>query len=62
MPNDLVVASRHVNGLDRVQCIDELLNFRAIPLDFSRTFLNEQTVDRLRHILMAAYLRTMRRR
>ncbi len=61
MPKNLVAASRHVSELGRRECIDELLNFRAIPLDFNRAFLDGQTLDRLRHILMAAYLRTIRR-
>lgn len=62
MSSDLATASRRICSLDRGQCIEELLNFRSIPLDFSRRFLSEQTLDRLRHILMAAHIRTVQRK
>ncbi len=47
---------RQINGFDRRHCIDELKAFPYIKLDFTDEFLQEQSLDRLRHILMAAIL------
>lgn len=43
--------------MDRSQLIEALLSFRgAFQLDFTVEFLAEQSIDQLRHILLAARL------
>lgn len=51
-PIELLV--QQIHSLDRQQCIDELLRFDQLPLDFSRTYLEELSLERLRHVLLAA--------
>ena len=53
---------REVHLFDRHQCIQELLNFPDIPLDFTQAFLDDMSLERLRHILLAAYVTVMRHR
>jgi hypothetical protein len=45
-----------INSFDRQTCIDELKHFEAIPMDFTEDFLTRTSVEKLRHILLAAYL------
>jgi hypothetical protein len=43
--------------LNKRQVVDELLNFRgAVRMDFRRDFLEKQSLEQLRHILLAAKL------
>ena len=62
-PADLPVEQlvQHVHTLDRDGCIHELTHFQAIPLDFDEPFLRQMSVERLRHILVAACLTARRR-
>ena len=58
----LEAASQQIIALDRDACIDQLLHFPELPLDFTPEFLDGQTLERLRHLLLAAVWRTYRRR
>jgi hypothetical protein len=50
-----------VSGLDRPALVNQFENFRAtFPLDFSREFLESQSVDRLRHIFVALCIEQQR--
>ena len=50
-----------VSSLDRDMLIDQFHSFRAsFPVDFSRDFLQHQTVDRLRHLFIALCLQQQR--
>jgi hypothetical protein len=50
-----------VSGLDRPALVTQFENFRAtFPLDFSREFLESQSVDRLRHIFVALCIEQQR--
>lgn len=49
-------ALKEIHTMDRPRCIHELTHFRDIPLDFDPDFLNGMSIERLRHILMAAVL------
>ncbi len=62
-PVDLPIEKlvQHVHALDADGCIDELTHFPSIPLDFDEPFLREMSVERLRHILVAACLTARRR-
>ena len=51
-----------INSLDREGCISELRQLPYLKLDFSDEFLAEQTLDSLRHILMAAFQQAKRHR
>ena len=51
---------REIQSLDRQQCIHELLTFEDIPLDFNREFLDDMSLERLRHVLLAAYATVMK--
>lgn len=53
---------RTIHELDRNGCIHELMGFRAIPLDFSREYLDGMSLERLRHVLLAAVLTVHTRR
>ena len=48
--------------MSRTQCIDALTHFDGIPLDFTEPFLQRMSVERLRHILLAAMITVDRRR
>jgi hypothetical protein len=50
----------HVNGLDRDGCIAALHSFKSIRLDFSEKYLADASLERLRHILLAAYITAQR--
>lgn len=52
--------ARCVQRLDRDQCIRRLESFEAIPLDFSREMLEGMSVERLRHLLLAAMITAAR--
>lgn len=58
----LDTAARHIQSMDRDQCIRELLDFDAIPLDFTRDCLSGMSTERLRHLLMAALVTCRNRR
>lgn len=45
-----------IAALDRQHCIRELKNMPWLRLDFTDEFLSNMSLDRLRHILMAAAL------
>ena len=46
-----------VAGLDRSELTSRIKNFRGrFKLDFTEDYLNKLSVDRLRHILLAALL------
>ena len=60
MPVEQLV--KHVHQLDRCGCIDELTHFAEIPLDFDEPFLSQLSIERLRHILVAACLTAQSRR
>ncbi len=52
--NALNTLIRNICRMDRRQCIERLLHFEEIPLDFDRATLEGMATDRLRHLLMAA--------
>ena len=58
-PLDLVL--REVNGMARRECVDRLVHFDSIPLDFDESFFRTMSVERLRHVLMAAVITARRR-
>jgi len=45
-----------IQSFDHRTCIEELKHFEAIPLDFDERFLADASVEKLRHLLLAAYL------
>lgn len=47
-------------SLDRNDCIAELRNLPHLKLDFNDEFLQQQSVEKLRHILVAASLQARR--
>jgi hypothetical protein len=48
-----------INSLSKSQIKRRLLNFKGcFRLDFTETYLDGQTVEKLRHILLAALLTT----
>ena len=50
-----------VGGLDRKGLIRQFASFRArFPLDFTSEFLNNTSIDRLRHIFVAMCLQCKR--
>ncbi|QNN24234.1 hypothetical protein HED60_18810 [Planctomycetales bacterium ZRK34] len=53
---------QQIHGMSRTQCIDALTHFDGIPLDFTEPFLQRMSVERLRHILLAAMITVDRRR
>ena len=64
MPLDQPIETsvRRIHEMDRNGCIHELMSFRAIPLDFSREYLDGMSDERLRHVLLAAVLTVHTRR
>ena len=47
--------SSELTVMTRAQVVDELMNFPgAAPLDFTREFVANQSLDQLKHILAAA--------
>ena len=54
MPLDDLLQTIH--SFDRNQCIDELINFKYFPLDFDQAYLSQLSLEKLRHVLMAAYV------
>jgi hypothetical protein len=50
-----------VMALDRERIIEQFHNFRAtFPVDFTRDFLETQSLERLRHIFVAMCLQQQR--
>ena len=47
-----------VYGLDHAQCKAELMRIDRPQLDFTHEYLDALSVERLRHILVAAYLQS----
>ncbi len=58
MPTDLQLEShiQNVYHLDHASCKAALLGINRPHLDFTEDYLDRMSVDRLRHILVAAYL------
>jgi hypothetical protein len=54
--------AREISSLDRHSCIDQLQHFDRIPLDFNRSFFDGMSTEKLRHVLMAAYITVKKRR
>ena len=54
MPLDDLLQTIH--SFDRNQCIDELTHFKSFPLDFDEGYLDKLSLEKLRHVLMAAYV------
>ncbi len=52
--------ARAVADFDRTRCVDALRSIAWPPLDFTADFLESQSLDRLRHLVMAAMLRAKR--
>lgn len=47
---------RGLHTLDRDSCKAALLDIKRPALDFTESYLDQMSTERLRHILMAAYL------
>ena len=56
MKSQLEQKIQEVYGLDHARCKAELLNIARPRLDFTEDFLDQQSLDHLRHILVAAYV------
>ena len=58
MPTDPQLEShiQNVYHLDHASCKAALLDINKPRLDFTEDYLDRMSVDRLRHILVAAYL------
>lgn len=52
---------RIIHQMTSDECIETLLHFSEIPLDFDRAFLELMSVEKLRHVLVAAMLTVHRR-
>lgn len=48
--------ARMIPELNRDQCIAELQRFDRFPIDFTPQYLQQLSIDKLRHILLAAFL------
>ena len=51
-----------IAGLDRDSCIARLRAVQQPRLDFTDEFLREQTLDQVRHLLLAACIQAQRSR
>ena len=50
-----------VSKMPKEEAVDKILNFSgSFKLDFSREYLEKQTVDKVRHILLAAMIQRQR--
>ncbi len=49
-----------VESLDREGCITQLRQIRRPKLDFTDEYLQGQSLDKLRHIVMAAFLQAFK--
>ena len=47
---------REVYILDHASCVAELLMIKRPKIDFTADYLDQLSIERLRHILVAAYL------
>ncbi len=54
--NEIDKMIRNVYGFDRAQCKTELTRIVRPKLDLTEEYLEAMSVERLRHILVAAYL------
>ena len=52
--------ANNVYSLDRDQCVSELQNLPRLRLDFTDEFLAGLSLDRLRHVLMAACIQAQK--
>ena len=50
-----------VYDLDRDGCTERLLHMEPLKLDFTTEYLSQLSIERLRHILVAAYLQAAKR-
>jgi len=48
--------AQRVHSYDREQCIEELIHFKAMRLDFTRDALERMSIEKLRHLLLAAHI------
>jgi len=53
---------QHIYDLDHACCKAELLSFEQTNLDFTSEYLDALSVERVRHLLAAAYLQSAKRR
>lgn len=54
---NLEQTANQIAGLDKTQLTSRIKNFKGrFKLDFNEDYLNQQPVDRLRHILLAAVI------
>jgi hypothetical protein len=53
--------ARRVAGLDRESCKEHLRDLSPLRLDFTEEYLETLSVDRLRHVVMAAMMQAMKR-
>ena len=58
LPTEQLV--EQITHMNRRQCIEELETFEHIPLDFDRKFLDQMSLPRLQHVLLAAYVTARR--
>lgn len=50
-----------VAAMDRCSVMEQIRNYRAsFPVDFTREFLEDQSMDRLRHLLFALCIQQQR--
>jgi hypothetical protein len=49
---------RTVQTLDRERCMDQLRQMHRPKIDFTDEFLEGMSLDRLRHVVMAAFLQS----
>jgi len=54
--------SKRVESLSRSEIKHRLKNFKGLRLDFTDEYLDRQSINRLRHIFLAALTTTIRRR
>jgi len=57
-PIDQIIHDIH--ALDRAGCINTLRAFQQPQLDFTDAYLQEMSLDQLRHVLMAACIQARR--
>lgn len=61
MNNTIEEKLRHIYDLDHDCCKAELLSFEDAKLDFTSEYLDTLSVERLRHLLAAAYIQAAKR-
>ena len=60
LPLDQLLCEIH--GMEREACIEALMHFQHLHLDFTAGYLTEMSTDRLRHVLVAALITVRGRR